>query len=262
MPILQDKQKEQLTDLFSGLKNEVDIILFTQEFECEHCRITHEMLEDVAGLSAKISLLVKDIVKDAELAKKYGVDKIPAIVILGEKDYGIRFFGVPAGYEFTALIEDIIQVSMGAPRLGPEVTAELEKIDQPVHLQVMISPTCPYCPTAVRAAHRLAMASDKIRADMVETVEFPHLVQKYEVQGVPHTVINDFYSFVGPLPELDTTYEILRALGKPAPPPKVHVHEHEEHDHGHAHQHHARPAGKAGKKKPAAKADEKKPKKK
>ena len=86
------------------------------------------------------------------------------------------------------------------------------------------------------------MASDQIRADMVETTEFPHLVQKYEVQGVPHTVINDFYGFVGPLSELETSYEILRAIGKEAPPIKVseeqvegvpypHGHHHHEHEH-------------------------------
>lgn len=270
MAILEDKQKDQLRGLFAGLSQDVNIIMFSQEIECEHCRLTRELLTEVAALSDKIKLSVKNFVLDKEDAAKFKVDKIPATVIMGEKDYGIRYYGVPAGYEFTSLIEDIILVSRRDPGLSPEVLAELAKVDQPVHIQVMISPTCPYCPMAVRTAHKLAMANDNITADMVETVEFPFLVQKYDVQGVPHTVINDFYSFVGPLPELETTYEILRALGKPAPPVRVHaeettgaaMHDHgHEHGHDHVHDHDRQDAsppakGKASKK--AAKPDKKK----
>jgi glutaredoxin-like protein len=243
MAILEEKQKEQLRGLFAGLGQDVNVIMFSQEIECEHCRLTHDLLSEVKALSDKIKLDVKSFVLDKEDVARFKVDKIPATVIMGEKDYGIRYYGVPAGYEFTSLIEDIILVSRRDPDLAPEVKAEIAKVDKPVHLQVMISPTCPYCPMAVRTAHKLAMANDNITADMVETVEFPHLVQKYDVQGVPHTVINEFYSFVGPLPELETAYEILRALGKPAPP--VHVRAEEVsgasiHDHGHQHHDHAR----------------------
>ncbi len=265
MAILEQEQRDQLKDLFKGLEQEVRVTLFSQEFECEYCKITRELLEEVSGLSDKISLTVKDLVDDKEEARSYGVDKIPAIIIAGDKDYGIRFFGVPAGYEFTPLIEDIIQVSMRQSELDQEVMEWLAKVDRPVHLQVMTSPTCPYCPMAVRTAHRLAMASDNISADMVETTEFPYLVQKYDVQGVPHTVINDFYAFVGPLSELETTYEILRALGKDAPQVRVHEAQEQvtggvpEHVHEHEHQHQHEKKGKA--KKSAKKKSKKKPKK-
>ncbi|HUT54702.1 MAG TPA: thioredoxin family protein [bacterium] len=273
MPILEDKQKEQLRGLFAGLDNEVNVVMFSREIECEHCRLTRDLLTEVSTLSDKIKLTVKNFVEDKEEVSKFKLDKIPATVIMGEKDYGIRYYGVPAGYEFTSLIEDIILVSRRDPGLPPEVLAELAKVDQPVHVQVMISPTCPYCPMAVRTAHKLAMANDNITADMVETTEFPHLVRKYDVQGVPHTVINEFYSFVGPLPELETAYEILRALGKPAPPVHVHaeevsgagaVHDHghdhaHDHDHEHVHQHeHQAAPPRPFQEKPAKKAPENK----
>lgn len=115
--------------------------MFTQEFECDYCKITRELLEAVSGLSEKISLEVYDFVKEIELAKSYGIDKIPATILLGDLDYGIRFYGVPAGYEFTTLIEDIIDVSRRDPGLPKEVLNELVKVDRPVHIQVMISPT-------------------------------------------------------------------------------------------------------------------------
>jgi len=228
MAILEDKQKEQLKEIFQRLDKEVQVLLFSQEFECPHCKLTREMIEEVAALSDKIKLSPLDFVRHQDEAEKHGVDKIPALIIRGEKDYGIRYFGVPAGYEFTSVIEDLLMVSSGKHGLAPETLAELEKIDQPVRLQVFVSPTCPYCPKAVRAAHKLALASDLISADMVETTGFPHLVQKFEVSGVPHTQITDDYGFVGPVAEKDLATEILIALGKKPPTDSVlHQRDHE-----------------------------------
>jgi len=241
MTVLEKKQKDQLKELFQGLSHDVKVIMF-KGAGCRYCDTTKEMLEEVAGLSEKIELEVHDFEGEDSEAKKYGVDKVPAIVVAGEKDYGIRFYGVPAGYEFTTLIEDVIHVGSNRHGLEQEVLDELARIDRPVKMEVMVTTQCPYCPMAVRAAHRLAMASEHITAEMVETSEFPEMVEKYEVQGVPHTVIDGFYSFIGPLPELDTAYEILRAMGKEAPP--VHPRQEEvtaadeiEQDQKHAHRH-------------------------
>jgi len=66
---------------------------------------------------------------------------------------------------------------------------KLKALTGPLHLQVFVTPTCPYCPRAVLTAFRFAMESDKVRASMVEASEFPHLANKYQVSGVPHTVI-------------------------------------------------------------------------
>ena len=173
-----------------------------------------EQLNKVAGLSDMIAIEVHDFVADKNLAEQYRVDKIPATVLMGDKDYGIRFYGIPAGYEFTTLIEDIVDVARRDPRLPGDVKAELAKVDQPVHLQVLISPTCPYCPAVVRTAHRFAMASEHITADMVETSEFPYLAVKYDVSGVPHTVINEEHSVIGPQKEIDFAKGVLAAIGK------------------------------------------------
>jgi glutaredoxin-like protein len=141
MGILKDKDKKKVANIFKDIGKDVKIVMFTQEMECPHCEMTRTMLEEVSGLSDKISLEVNDFVADADLAKKYGVDKIPATVLLGDKDYGIRFYGVPAGYEFNVLVEDIVDVGKRDPELSKEVMAELAKIERPVHLQVLISPT-------------------------------------------------------------------------------------------------------------------------
>lgn len=141
MGILKEEDKKKLTEIFTRIENEVTILYFTQEMECQLCQMTRNLLEEVAALSGKILLKVYDFVADAELAKKHGVDKIPATLLLGDKDYGIRFYGIPAGYEFNTLIEDILDVGKRDHGLSTEVVAELAKIDRPVHMQVFISPT-------------------------------------------------------------------------------------------------------------------------
>ncbi|MDL5504128.1 MAG: thioredoxin family protein, partial [Candidatus Methanoperedens sp.] len=109
---------------------------------------------------------------------------------VGKIDYGIRYYGVPAGYELAVLIDTIIDVSKGKTSLSDALKTKLAEIKKPVHLQVFVSPTCPYCPKAARTAHQFAIENENIRSDVIETIEFPYLVQKYSVMGVPHIVIN------------------------------------------------------------------------
>jgi len=116
-------------------------------------------------------------------------------------DYGIRFYGIPSGYEFMSLLEDIVDVSNGSHGFGEQEMKEIESIDKPVHIKVFVTPVCPYCPSAVRIAHRLAIANSNIKADMIEVTEFPYLGNKYNVRGVPKSVINENWSLEGAVPE-------------------------------------------------------------
>lgn len=206
MSLLDNDTRNQLTEMFKSLNKPVKMVVFSQEMECQYCKETREIAEELAALSDKISLELYDFVADKALADQYGVDKIPATVILegGDfgKDYGIRYYGIPSGYEFSSLIHDVMMVSEGDPQLSPEMTAWLAKLKTPVHLQVFVTPTCPYCPQAVLLAHKLAMASDMVQADMVEATEFPHLSNKYHVMGVPRTVINETIFQEGAAPEM------------------------------------------------------------
>lgn len=212
--MIQEKDKNQILTLFKSLEHEVKIITFTQEFECQFCKMNRELLEEVKSLSEKISIEIYDFVKDTDFVKKYNIDKIPATIIIGDRDYGIRFFGVPAGYEFTPLIEDIIDVSKRKTLLPQNVLNNLSKIDQPVHIEVLTSPTCPYCAVAVRTAHRFAMLNKNIVSDMIDLIEFPNLVAKYNVQSYPFIIINKNHFIPGAPSEIDFLNEILKAIGR------------------------------------------------
>jgi glutaredoxin-like protein len=205
MALLKEQDRQYLVKEFEKLKDPVKILMFTQEMECQYCRETHMIVDEIANLSDAISAEIYDFVADKELAEQYGIDKIPAIAILRggkePKDYAIRYYGIPSGYEFSSLIEDVMMVSQGESGLSEATKAQVATLSKPVHLQVFVTPTCPYCPRAVRLAHQLAVESDLIRADMVEAIEFPHLSMKYQVQGVPRTVINETVHIEGAVPE-------------------------------------------------------------
>ncbi len=212
MAILKDDVKAKLSRVFSqSLEGEVKIRYFTQEFECEFCKETRTLLEELSALSSKINLEVYDFAAEADRAKELRVDKIPATIITGRDEYKIRYFGIPSGYEFTSLVEDIVDVSKGRSRLPSELLEKVRSISKPIHIQVFVTPTCPYCPKAVRAAHQLAIENLNITADMVESVEFPHLANRYSVMAVPKTVINDKIEFVGALPEEQFVELVMRA---------------------------------------------------
>jgi len=202
MSLIPEEHKEHIkSELEEKLENPVKIVMFTQEVECQYCAQTRRLLSEIAALSDKIMLQIHDFVADAEKAKEYGVDKVPAIAIIGEKDYGVRFYGLPYGYELQTLLEGIITVSRARTDLSDATKAKVREIKSPLHIQVFVTLTCPYCPMVASLAHKFAVESDLIKADVIEVGEFPHLGFKYGVMGVPKTVINEKVEFVGALPE-------------------------------------------------------------
>ncbi|MFO7698343.1 MAG: thioredoxin family protein [Anaerolineae bacterium] len=212
--MLSKKDQEFLRHhLEHSLDNLVTLKLFTQKVDCQYCKETETLMTEVSELSDKITLEVYDLVSDKQVAETYGISRAPATAIVGTRDYGIRFYGIPSGYEFNSLIEDIGAVSNDHHGLAEETVEKLTALEKPVHIQVFVTPTCPYCPAAVQVAHALAMASDFITADMIEAVEFPQLANKYGVLGVPKTVINEDTEFEGSAPEELVVAKIMEAAG-------------------------------------------------
>jgi alkyl hydroperoxide reductase subunit AhpF len=143
---LDENITKQIQEVFSSLVNPVEILLFTTQKDCEYCGDTRELMEEVCGLSDKLSLRVVDIDKDAELAKQYHIERSPSIALLADVDgaridNGIRFSGIPAGHEFSAFIHSIISVSRQEPGISQETQAFLDSLQSPVHLEIFTTPT-------------------------------------------------------------------------------------------------------------------------
>lgn len=218
MAILTNKDRQEVGGRLAEMENPVRLVFFTQQLaDCQYCVPTEELLTEVCALSDKLMLEKYNIVTDSAVAQMYNIDKIPATAVVGENerdetvDYSIRFFGIPSGYEFLSLLDAILMVSEGDSGLSPESREALQKLTKPMHIQVFVTPSCPYCPPAVAMAHRLAFESQLIRSDMIEAGEFPALASRYAVQAVPKIVINGKESFQGALPEDEYIAKVIAA---------------------------------------------------
>lgn len=197
---LNEEVREQIKERFQGLKDAVELIVFTQQSECQYCEDNRKLVEEIAELSDKISVKVFDFQTDKEQADKYGINKVPAIAIVGKDDYGIRLYGIPTGYDFVSLIEGISLVSIGETQLTGQENEYLNNLEKDAHLQVFVSPGCPHCPSATTVAYQMARVSSKVKADMIDSSQFPHLAKEYSVSAVPHTVINETSHQLGAAP--------------------------------------------------------------
>jgi len=218
MSLIPDEHKMHIgKELQENLKDPVRIVVFTQETECEFCRDARQLVQEVASLVPdKILVEIYDLVKDDEKAREYRIDKVPAIAIIGKRDYGIRYYGIPYGYEFNPFIDTIINVSKGSTNLSEETKKKLGSIEKPVHVQVFVTLTCPYCPIAAGLAHQFAIESDLVRSDVIDVTEFPHLGHKYSVMGVPKIVINEQTELVGAVPEAQFVAHVVQAQKPPS----------------------------------------------
>ncbi|MCX8149970.1 MAG: thioredoxin family protein [Candidatus Bathyarchaeota archaeon] len=213
MSLIPDEKKISIqSELKEKMIDPVKIVMFTQEVECRFCSDTRQLIQELTKLTEKLTVEVYDFLINADKAKQYGVDKIPALAIIGKKDYGVRIYGIPYGYELQTLIDAVINVSRGKTDLSDKTKDIIADIASPVHIQVFVTLTCPHCSVAASIAHKLAIESDLIRADVIDVTEFPHLSQRYSVMGVPKVVINEKVEFVGAFNEdLFAEYALLGA---------------------------------------------------
>jgi glutaredoxin-like protein len=198
MSLIPDDKKEVLrNELKERMVDPVRIVMFTQEIECRFCSDTRQLVQELATLNDKITVDVYDFMADGDKAKELKIEKIPALAIIGKKDYGVRIYGIPYGYELQTLINAVTNVSRGKTDLSDKTKSILADVKSPVHIQVFVTLTCPHCPVAASIAHKLAVESDMISADVIDSGEFATLAQKYAVIGVPKVVINETIEFVG-----------------------------------------------------------------
>lgn len=183
---------------------------------CELCEETRALLEELASLSERLTLHVHDVRREEELARQMGVRHVPTLILRGAAKGAVRYVGIPAGLEFGTLLEDLEAVGRGTAAITDDTRLKLAAVTTPVHIQVFVTPTCPYCPRVAGLAHRLAIENGHITADVVEISEFPDLAAEYKVQGVPKVVINDSVEFVGAQPEEMFVDAVLEAAGRPA----------------------------------------------
>jgi glutaredoxin-like protein len=187
------------------LESPVTIHFFTQKDgagplplpECLLGADMEELLREVSALSPRVRLEIHDLVAHPERAEAWGVGRLPTVILTGAARGRVRFLGLPSGYEFAALVDGLVDVARGATDLPAQAREELSGLERDVHIQVFGTPLCPQCPRAGRLAHKFAVESPRITADLIEIAEFPDLAHRYKVTGVPKIVVNEAVELFG-----------------------------------------------------------------
>ena len=226
MPLLSPEDAKAVQQQFEEkITRPVKMIVVTSQQNCMYCNEVKMLTEELAELSPMISVEAYDLDRDKDIATLYKLDKAPAIVVVADgrgeapdTDFGIRFYGIPSGYEFMSMLDALNTVGSDGADLPimPETLEYLKNLDKDVHMQVFITPTCPYCPRAVIMAHHFAYVSPRVTADMIEAMEFQDLSSKYNVYGVPRTVINETVHQEGAVPEPLMLQKLKEAVESPA----------------------------------------------
>ncbi len=151
MALINERDRATIAKQFEeNLVNPVQMIFFTIPTSalyvpgrpgCETCNDVQQLLQEIAGMSEKLSLEIHNLDKEPDVAQRYDVARVPALVLAGHNGGAVRYFGAPAGYEFSTLLQDIQQISKAQTALSTETRQALEAIEEPLHIQVFVTPT-------------------------------------------------------------------------------------------------------------------------
>ena len=220
MALLSEKDRQTVRGHLAVIEEPVRLLFFTQTIGApETALIARQVLDEIVSLNDLVTLEEVNVVLERDRAREYGIEQIPATVLLkGTQDTRIRFLGAPAGYEFMSLIEAVILAGTNDSGLTPDSRALVaQHVTSPLEIQVFVTPTCPHCPRAVTLAHRLAIESPFIRASCVEATEFMDLSRKFRVTGVPKTIVNESIEILGALPEDEFVRTVVGVPGDQPP---------------------------------------------
>jgi alkyl hydroperoxide reductase subunit AhpF len=141
MAFLQARDEAAVKKEFERIGGPVKLTVFATELGGENNTQAVALIREVGALSDQLSVAVLNPHIDREQAAAYGITESPVVVVEGAQDYGIRFLGTPAGYEFSNLIDSIIAVSTGDAGLTDETKVTLAGLTEDVTIKVFATPT-------------------------------------------------------------------------------------------------------------------------
>jgi alkyl hydroperoxide reductase subunit AhpF len=147
MSLLSPADQEKLRESFDEMTRPVRVLFFTQTLDCEACVQTRQILDELPPLSGKIAIEEVNFVLEKDKAAQYGIDRVPALALLGQdaagepRDTRIRFLGTPAGYEFVSLVQALLLAGGHESQLTPENRALVAAVATPTTIQVFSTPT-------------------------------------------------------------------------------------------------------------------------
>lgn len=213
MPIFDENNIKQLTEIINKMDKPVNVVYFTDHEKCGACALVEELLLEISHVNNKISLTKFIFQIDKEKTEIYNIDKIPAILLLDNNfnDTRVRFYGTPIGHEINPFLRSILEISGINETLPENIDNRIKAINKNIQLKVFVTSSCPYCSIAVMQAHLLAIRNVNVRSEMIEAVLFPELTEKYSVTNVPKIIINENNELSGAQP-IESLLEIIEKI--------------------------------------------------
>lgn len=176
--------------IFTDVKDQPD---GTKKRWCMSCDATAELLERLSQFSGgKLNIEEYSIEDNKEMADKYNVNKIPTILFIDDEGRDvIRYLGNPLGAEMAPFVQSLLYFSGVRSYYDDAVIGNLKNM-QKSKLRLFITLTCPYCPGVVPIVNLFAILSrGRVKAELIDINVNQEYALKYNVQAVPHVMIND-----------------------------------------------------------------------
>ena len=179
-----------------------------------------QIVRKLAALSPQIIADIRNVQEETGLAESLDVEELPMLSVSTQGENRVRFIGVPTGNLFEGLLEAVRRASTGENEMPVDLLRDLGRITGDVHLRVFVTPTCPACRPAIKSAHCMALASQSIRADVIDATAFLDLGRRFEIHSVPTIVLNDRLS-VGRISDDKLLEVVLHAADPASPAPEI-----------------------------------------
>lgn len=171
--------KAQLKPIFEKL--ETNLVLKCYD---DGSKLANEMkgfLEEFVTLSNKLSYVV---IPDSSIA---------TISFYNQDDnyLNIAYHGVPGGHEFNSFVLAVYNTAGIKQPLQQDILEQIQCIEKPTNIKVIVSLSCTMCPEVVMASQRIAIENKNVEAQMFDLAHFPNLKEQYNIMSVPCMIIND-----------------------------------------------------------------------
>ncbi|MEM2892472.1 MAG: thioredoxin family protein [Thermoplasmata archaeon] len=187
--------------LGQGMRDEVTLLIFTDDGTLLAQEIV-AFARALAEMSPKIRVEIEKVVDGKnQRMSDLRIENHPVMVLVKGDFNRIRYYGLPGGYEASALADGIVELSNSRVALSPQAKASLDTVRRRANIKVFVMTTCPFCPIVVRHAYRAALGSSKVTSEVIDVQMFPDLALKHSVMGVPKVILNDNTDLTGAMEE-------------------------------------------------------------
>ncbi len=182
--------------------------------ECAACGPVKELLEEIAGLSSRLTLNTVDYYTNQADARASGITRIPGITVGRHGDSRIRYFGMPAVRQLPVFVYALMRTGERSSPLKLETRRRIRRLSEDAHIQIFVTPDSEHCPDTATFVIAMAAESPRVTADVIDLGTFPNLIDLHNIRGVPVTVINGRVTFTGAMSEELLLKQVLRATGE------------------------------------------------